>query len=131
MFVMSEYDLLNMEADTNPVKQVDALLAKIESIRFDDYQQMIVVASEAYGIALQSEYWRGVAKSLYHIADGYLRLGNYASASGPAQQALITARQHDLAIEEAYALSSLGAVYAFLGDESEATNIFFQQLDIA
>ena len=128
---MPENDLLNEEAAKNPIEQVDSLLAKIETIRFDDYQQVILVASEAHLIAQKAEYWRGVAKSLYHIADGFLRLGNYASASGPAQQALITARQHRLAIEEAYALSSLGAVYAYLGDESEATNIFFQQLEIA
>ena len=128
---MPENDLLNEEEAKNPIEQVDSLLAKIETIRFDDYQQVILVASEAHLIAQKAEYWRGVAKSLYHIADSFLRLGNYASASGPAQQALITARQHGLAIEEAYALSSLGAVYAYLGDESEATNIFFQQLEIA
>lgn len=82
-------------------------------------------------IALNAEYWRGVTKSLYHVADGYLRLGDYSNASEPAQQALFTARRHKLVIEEAYALSALGAVYGYLGDESEAMNLFFQQLDIA
>jgi signal transduction histidine kinase len=128
---MFEDDLLNKEDIKTPIEQVDSLLTKIESIRYDDYQQVIVLASEAHTIAVKADYWKGVAKSLYHIADGYLRLGNYASASDPAQQALITARQHGLAIEEAYALSALGAVYAYLGDESEAMNLFFQQLDIA
>ena len=128
---MSEIDLSNKEAAFNPIAQVDSLLSKIESIRYDDYQQVIVLASEAHIIAMNAAYWRGVAKSLYHIADGYLRLGNYASASEPAQQALITARHHELPIEEAFALSALGAVYAYLGDESEAMNSFFMQLDIA
>ncbi len=128
---MSEYHLANMENVRSPVEQVESLLKQIETIRYDDYQQVIVLASEAHSISLNAEYWSGVAKSQYHIADSYLRLGNYASASGPAQQALITARQHGLAIEEAYALSALGAVYSYLGDESEATNLFFQQLDIA
>lgn len=129
--MISEDNPLNKEGIKNPIAQVDSLLMKIESIRYDDYQQVIVLAGEAHPIALKAHYWKGVAKSLYHIADGYLRLGNYASASGPAQQALITARQHGLPIEEAYALSALGAVYAYLGDESEATTIFFQQLEIA
>ncbi len=128
---MSEYLLINKEDARNPVEEVDVLFNKIETIRYDDYQQVIVLASQAHAISLNAEYWRGVAKSLYHIADSYLRLGNYASASGPAQQALITARQQGLAIEEAYALSALGAVYSYLGDEAEATNLFFQQLDIA
>ncbi|MEP6986125.1 MAG: ATP-binding protein [Chloroflexota bacterium] len=128
---MSEIDLSNKEAAYNPIAQVDSLLLKIESIRYDDYQQVIVLASEAHVIAMNAAYWRGVAKTLYFIADGYLRLGNYASASEPAQQALITARHHELPIEEAYALSALGAVYSYLGDESEAMNMFFMQLDIA
>src|ERR1041385_7890576 len=128
---MSEFDLLNKEDASKEIVQVNSLLKKIDRIRYDDYQQVIVLGSEAYLIALKVEYWKGVAKSLHHIADGYLRLGNYASASDPAQQALITARQHGLAIEEAYALSSLGAVYGYLGDEAEATNLFFQQLNIA
>ncbi len=128
---MSENQLVTKEDTTSPVAQVDVLFSKIETIRHDKYQQVIDLASQAHAISLNIEYWRGVAKSLYHIADSYLRLGNYASASGPAQQALITARQHELVIEEAYALSALGAVYSYLGDEAEATNLFFQQLEIA
>lgn len=116
---------------SNPIEHVDDLLVQVESVRHADYQQAILIASEAHRIALHAGYPRGVAKSLYHIADGYLRLGNYASASTPAQQALMTARENSLAIEEAYALSSLGAVYAYLGDEAEAMNLFFQQLEIA
>ncbi len=128
---MSDLHQANKEAVSNTVEQVDSLLTQIESIRYDDYQQVIVLANEAHSIALNAEYWRGVSKSLYHIADSYLRLGNYTNASLPAQQALFTARQHNLGIEEAYALSALGAVYGYLGDDSEATNLFFQQLDIA
>jgi signal transduction histidine kinase len=131
MFVMSEREFLNKEDASSPIEQVDSLLTKIESIRYDDYQQVIVLASEAYLIASNAEYWKGVTKSLYHVADGYLRLGDYSNASEPAQQALFTARRHKLVIEEAYALSALGAVYSYLGDESEAMNLFFQQLDIA
>ncbi len=115
----------------NPIEHVDGLLDQVENVRHADYQQAILIASEAHRIAVNANYPRGVAKSLYHIADGYLRLGNYASASTPAQQALMTARENSLAIEEAYALSSLGAVYAYLGDEAEAMNLFFQQLEIA
>lgn len=128
---MSDNHQGNKEAVNSPVEQVDSLLSRIDTIRYDDYQQVIVLANEAHSIALNAEYWRGVSKSLYHIADSYLRLGNYTNASLPAQQALFTARQHNLAIEEAYALSALGAVYTYLGDDSEATNLFFQQLDIA
>ncbi|MBI1279152.1 MAG: hypothetical protein GC179_13585 [Anaerolineaceae bacterium] len=128
---MSESQVINKEDATSTVEQVESLFSKIETIRYDDYQQVIVLASEAHSISLYAKHWRGVAKSLYHIADSYLRLGNYASASAPAQQALITARQHGFAVEEAYALSALGAVYSYLGDEAEATNLFFQQLDIA
>jgi signal transduction histidine kinase len=128
---MSEDYFVNKEDVRTQSEQVDALLTKIETIRYEDYQQVITLASEAHNLSLSIDYWSGVAKSLYHIADSYLRLGNYASASGPAQQSLITSRQHALAIEEAYALSALGAVYSYLGDEAEATNLFFQQLDIA
>jgi len=128
---MSNYHHSGKEEAKSPIAQVDALLTKIETIRFDDYQQVILLASEVHLMAFKAEYWAGVSKALYYIADSYLRLGNYASASGPAQQALIVARQHELPIEEAFALSALGAVYSYLGDESEATNLFFQQLDIA
>lgn len=128
---MSDYHHSGKEEAKSPAAQVNALLTKIETIRFDDYQQVISLASEAHLMAFNAEYWAGVSKALYHIADSYLRLGNYASASDPAQQALIVARQHELPIEEAFALSALGAVYSYLGDDSEATNLFFQQLDIA
>jgi len=53
---MHENDLSNKEAATNPIKHVDSLLAKIESIRYDDYQQVIVIASEAHLIAQDEEY---------------------------------------------------------------------------
>ncbi len=128
---MSEYPFVKEEEPRSPLEQVNFLFTTIETLRYDDYQQVITLASEAHAISLKVEHWSGVAKSLYHIADSYLRLGNYASASSPAQKALFTARQHGLVIEEAYALSALGAVYSYLGDESEATNLFFQQLDIA
>ncbi|MCA0456670.1 MAG: HAMP domain-containing histidine kinase [Chloroflexi bacterium] len=128
---MSEKNLSATKEAANHKQSVDALLAQIESIRHEDYQRVLELAENAHQIALEDSYWSGVTKSLYHMADSYLRLGNYAKASAPAQQALITARTHGLAIEEAYALSALGAVYAYLGDESEATDLFFQQLTIA
>lgn len=128
---MSELSPSATQEVISRIKTIDKLLAQIESIRHDDYQHVIQLAEQAHNMALEEEYWVGVAKSLYHIADSYLRLGNYAKASAPAQKSLVTARTHGLAIEEAYALSSLGAVYAYLGDESEATDLFFQQLTIA
>ena len=70
---------------SNPIEHVDGLLDQVESVRHADYHQAILIASEAHRIAVEANYHRGVAKSLYHIADGYLRLGNYASASTPAR----------------------------------------------
>lgn len=128
---MSENSPSATQEDISQIELVDTLLGQIESIRHDNYQHVIQLSEDAHRIALRNEYWVGVAKSLYHIADSYLRLGNYAKASVPAQQSLITARTHGLAIEEAYALSALGAVYSYLGDEAESTDLFFQQLMIA
>ncbi len=128
---MSENSPSATQEALNQIEMVDTLLAQIESIRHDNYQHVIQLAEDAHRMALQSEYWVGVSKSLYHMADSYLRLGNYAKASVPAQQSLITARTHGLAIEEAYALSALSGVYSYLGDNAESTDLVFQQLMIA
>jgi signal transduction histidine kinase len=131
MIRMSQDNSMPVQRKTKLIKSIDALLERIENIRHGDSQLVINLAREAHSLALPTEYWPGVAKSLYYIADSYLRLGNYAAASAPAQQSLIVAETHHLPIDEAYALSALGAVYAYLGEETEALNLFLKQLKIA
>ena len=49
--------------ETNRVPSIDALLETIEGFRLGDYQQVINLSEEAHALALQVEYWPGVAKA--------------------------------------------------------------------
>lgn len=116
---------------TCDIAQVDTTLLHIESLINSHYKAVIVLGQQTLACSQKLEYWRGISKSHYFIAWGYLRQNDYAAASKPAQQALLVAQEHHLPIEEAYACSALGAVYSYMGDEALAVEYFLQQLKIA
>lgn len=111
--------------------QVDAMLSHIESVMNTDYKAVIALSQQTLACSEELAYWRGISMSHYFAAWAHLRLNDYAAASKPAQQALMVAQEYDLAIQEAYACSALGAVYSYVGDEAISTEYFLKQLKIA
>jgi len=121
---------LEMSAEPDRILAIEEALEQLDQLKLSDYREMVRLGQETFRRASEIRYWRGVSKSLYFVALGYSRLGDYPSATMPAKEALLVAQEHDLPIEEGYALSALCLIHTALSNLPEAMEYALEQLRI-
>lgn len=121
-----------MSQDTvSDIDRIDALLSEAQQLKYHDFHRIVALGKEAYTLSIAIDYWSGITRSLYFVALGYLRLGDFPEASVPAKESLWVAREHGFAIEEGYALSAMGAIFGQMGNHTDALELQLEQLKIA
>lgn len=120
-----------IQAD-NPaiVQSIDELLAQMHQLRFSDYKHVARLAQTALALDPTIMYPSGRARCLNYLAWALNHVGNFSQSVIPAKDGLALAHQHNLSIEEGFALGNIFLCYHQLGDYQMAVEAAARQLEI-